>query len=69
MRYREKTANCRNLCKNKKKNSFKKFISDIEFDTPPGVVWNKIQSLKGYNTPTSGPIEQNGTIITDPKEK
>lgn len=67
--YQQLSSQVRNLCKTKKSESFKKFVSDIHFDTPPAVVWKKIKSLKGYEITDSGVIEHEGNIITDPKEK
>lgn len=55
--------------KDKKSKSFEKFISDIKHDTPPSEVWKKIKAIKGYNISDSGPLDQHGELIVDPKSK
>lgn len=67
--YREATEDTKTLLKVKRQKSFRKMISDIHYDTPSSVIWGKIKSLKGYNTPDYAPLEHAEDVITQPVDK
>ena len=69
IRYKEKTAKAKKICKESKRKSFHLFVEDLTYDTPCGTVWKKIKSLKIGNNGGNIPIEVQGNLITDAREK
>ena len=59
----------RTICQQAKKKSFQDYVQSIDYKTPVGTVWKKIKSLKSYNYVPSQPLEINGAIVIDSKEK
>jgi ribonuclease HI len=68
-RYKEKTAEANSICKKAKRESFHNFISEIQFDTPPQIIWKKIKAIKGYNMSMISPLNSAGKLITDATDK
>ena len=68
--YRKATTVARKLCSKKKRESFRNYISEIQFDTPLKEVWRKIRSIKSSYTPQTFPIvDDNDTLVQDSKAK
>ena len=67
--YLEKARIAQALLKKNKRNSFKKFITDIKYDTPTGEVWKKFRSLKGYTPDPLTPILSGSDLLLNPEEK
>ena len=68
-KYRDLRNDCKKMMKIKKNDSFKEFISDINFDTPPVEVWGKVRAIRGYNYPEAVPFQNQGNLIVDSADK
>ena len=66
--YKQKSANARKICSKCKRESFHKYIEEIQYDTPTAVVWKKIKAIKRGNSLDSMNSVANGDIVTDPCE-
>ena len=56
-------ANCRQICRTAKKQSFQKYISKINNNTPMSKIWKMIKKLKGTNKETIKHItKEDGTM-------
>ena len=63
---KQATAEARRVCKKKKRESFREYISDLQHDTPIGEVWRKIKSIKtSYQAQTYPLVNNNSPIIDD----
>ena len=67
--FRIAQANSRRTCRSAKKESFKKYISKINHNTPMSKIWKMIKKLKGNNKESIKHItKENGTIAETEKE-
>ena len=67
--YQEKAKYFKKLIKAKQKDSFKKYVSTINYETPISIIYKKFKAIKGYNPPEDPPLLEGPDIITDPNEK
>ena len=67
--YLEKARVAQAVLKKAKKDSFKKFITDLRYDTPTGEVWRKFRALKGYTPEPSNPILLGSCLLLNLDEK
>uniref|UniRef100_A0A2P2I2N0 Pol-like protein n=2 Tax=Hirondellea gigas TaxID=1518452 RepID=A0A2P2I2N0_9CRUS len=67
--YRQKSENAKRICKESKRNSWKRYVSQLKFDTPMSEVWNIYKAIKSQYVPHSYPVIDNGEIISDPLKK
>ena len=68
-KYIELDTISKNLIRNKKASSWREFVNNINHDTPPGVLWRYLSSMKGKSRNTSMPIMEDNTLITSNREK
>ena len=62
-------ANCRRVCKKSKKESWKRYIQTLTYDTPTSEVWKKFRSMKNKYVANNYALVVNNIVISDPKEK
>ena len=67
MRSRLIQARTKKLFKQKKRDSWKKYVSSVNVNTPSKKVWNMIRKITGKNvaSPMHHIKDENGTLITD----
>ena len=67
--YRRAQAKQKHTFKEARRDSFVNYISELKFDAPIDLVWNRIQKLLGKFVPSPLPILKiNATIISEPLE-
>ena len=67
MRSRLNQARTKKLFKQKKRDSWKSYVSSVNVNTPSKKVWNMIRKITGKNvaSPMHHIKDENGTLITD----
>ena len=69
MSYCRALANQKKIFKKARRESFIKYISELKFDSPLNLVWDRIRKLQGKFVPSPLPIlNVAGSVISDPKE-
>ena len=68
-KYKLKSAIAKKICKKAKSDSFHNYIESIKYDTPTGVIWRKINSLKTGRGSVCMSLEINGVPICDSVDK
>ena len=67
--YSQKLKNFLDVTEEKKKESFKRYVSQISHDTPIGKVWRIIRSIKGHSSYTSHPLIHQGQVVSQARDK
>ena len=67
--FHQKSNKAKKICNKSKTQSMEKQMSDLQHDTPIGEVWRKIKGMKSTWKPESYPIEHQGNLVTEPREK
>ncbi|CAL4072958.1 unnamed protein product [Meganyctiphanes norvegica] len=67
--YRRLSAKARKIIKKTKKETWRRFCSTISAETPSKRIWNMIRKMNGKGKQSSSPLNVNGQIINDPKQK
>ena len=67
--YRRLAAIARRIIKKNKVETWRKFCSTISAETPPKKIWRMIRKMSGKGRQRSSPLNVNGRIIDDPKQK
>ena len=61
-------AKQKRIFKDVKRESWKKYVSELTVSTPSGQIWNKIRKLQGKFVPSPLPVlTSNGVPVSDPK--
>ena len=63
--YKRCVARAKRCLKTAKKNTWRKFCSDLTPETPTKELWNMIRKMNGNNIPRNISLKANNTLITD----
>ena len=63
--YKMKTAKAKNICELAKRNFFQQYVETIQYGTPSGDIWRKIDALKTGRSTACMSMEINGTPVND----
>ena len=64
--YKKDQATVRRMIKASKRDSWKKFVSSINKNTPSSLIWKRIKAINGVSTSRKTALEHEGVFITDP---
>ena len=64
--YKKDQATVRKMIKASKRDSWKKFVSSINKNTPSSLIWKCIEAINGVSTSRKTALEHEGVFITDP---
>ena len=67
--YKSKRDDHLKLCDNKKSQSMKRFISELNHQTPIHTVWQRIKAFKGHSITDQPPLVDNNNILTESRDK